>query len=1159
MNKILRVFLLLALVFSTLSILSNKISAQWSHGWCACYYDAGDYIPSPNWNSCYSTYSECSIFYHPEGNCFVAGSTMDGDICGGGSCTCIFTGCLGQNNGPCDSQTPCCSGLNCESGVCRAPCNPRETHCSSNEQCCSGKCGEYSGTCEDYSEQCYPGTPRPCGNCGTEACGSNYLWSGSCVGDNPSAGQDCNCGPCGCGGTIQCNSACSGGNPTPSNYGQACGNGGTIQCNWQCSNLCASNIGQSCGTCGRGTINCAGTCIGDFANCQGGEGGGWFPTGTSCGNCGGWARFCNQCDFEDAFRCFGQGSCSPGQQNPTPIACGSCGTITYSCQSNCQWNGGSCVGDRTLGPCGACGRGTSQCDGSCSGDYSNCGSAGWKDTPVVCGECGHRQDYCDGCNFNGGQQCVGNGGSQTQGCGKCGSQSRTCQSNGNYGGWSPCSGEGSCSPGQTRGCGNGGTETCTSGCQWSGTCVGSGPCASGQTRTCGNCGTETCINNQWSGTCNNQGVCSSGQSRGCGNCGTESCTSSCQWSGSCTGQGPCFPGQLSAEGCTSCKSKTCKTDCQWGSCSSSNQCTTGQTQCASDRWQTCPGCTWTNSGINTDGDSKDKECGDSLCDNAANVYDATKTGAETSCNDGLDNDCDGKTDCADTDCNGVGSCCTTPGQTQAQNCGNCGTQTKTCQSNNQWSNWGTCTGEGVCSSGQAQAQNCGNCGTQSRTCQSNCQWPITWGTCNNQGACSPGSTDSSGCTTCKTRTCQNNCNWGPCSGSSSCTIGQAQCTANDRFQTCPSCTWTNSGINTDGDSKDKECGDSLCDNAVNVYDTTKTSTESVAQCKDGLDNDCDGKTDCADSDCNGVSGCCTTIKRDCKIMSKDHFEEMFRKCYREHDQELCNKIASNIVAGNYYGCPPKDDDSICCQSESSCVWNGVCYPDGFKKDFNGDGIVERCVAHSPGQWVPEWEMDCTNGIDDDDDGLIDCADPDCNGNLNGTVKTQSGKAISLATINAKKDLTIVQSATTNQFGSYGININCGDYNIDASSPNYAPKTKPAYVPPRGDAYANFTLASGTSCESDCTYAADNIVHASCDGRNGCGFYDSISKAACDNSQPGWVRDYDATHYIICASGSPQDKVEIQASVSCSSGTIVKVTRIVVYNGKPVKLVVATCG
>jgi len=174
------------------------------------------------------------------------------------------------------------------------------------------------------------------------------------------------------------------------------------------------------------------------------------------------------------------------------------------------------------------------------------------------------------------------------------------------------------------------------------------------------------------------------------------------------------------------------------------------------------------------------------------------------------------------------------------------------------------------------------------------------------------------------------------------------------------------------------------------------------------------------------------------------------------------------------------------------------------------------------------------------------------------VLNQNGNGISLAEVIAKKDITPVQSTTTAQDGTYSMSINCGPYNLAASHSTYATQTKTIYVGPRTDTSVNFSLVTGTSCESDCTYASDNLVHASCDGKNGCGFYDSTSKSACDLSQPGWVREYDSSNYVVCPSGSPQLKVEIQASLSCASGTIIKVTRIVVYNGKPVKLVVAAC-
>jgi len=192
-------------------------------------------------------------------------------------------------------------------------------------------------------------------------------------------------------------------------------------------------------------------------------------------------------------------------------------------------------------------------------------------------------------------------------------------------------------------------------------------------------------------------------------------------------------------------------------------------------------------------------------------------------------------------------------------------------------------------------------------------------------------------------------------------------------------------------------------------------------------------------------------------------------------------------------------------------------------------------------------------------------DPDCAGSITGTVKSQDNQPISSADVTAKKDLTKVASATTDFNGAYTISsINCGTYTLIASHPDYASQIQSNIdVAPQQQATGNFSGGSsmvlGTSCRQDCTYAADTIVHASCSGKNGCTFYDAISKSACDNSQPGWIRDYNSSHYVACASGSPQPKIEIQASASCASGTLVKTVRIVVYNGKPVKMVVAVCG
>jgi hypothetical protein len=59
-------------------------------------------------------------------------------------------------------------------------------------------------------------------------------------------------------------------------------------------------------------------------------------------------------------------------------------------------------------------------------------------------------------------------------------------------------------------------------------------------------------------------------------------------------------------------------------------------------------------------------------------------------------------------------------------------------------------------------QGCGNCGTQSRTCDGTCNWPA-WGACEGQGVCTPGAQDTQPCGTTgmEYRQCLSTCGWGP--------------------------------------------------------------------------------------------------------------------------------------------------------------------------------------------------------------------------------------------------------------------------------------------------------------------------------------------------------------------------------------------------------------
>ena len=111
---------------------------------------------------------------------------------------------------------------------------------------------------------------------------------------------------------------------------------------------------------------------------------------------------------------------------------------------------------------------------------------------------------------------------------------------------------------------------------------------------------------------------------------------------------------------------------------------------------------------------------------------------------------------------------------------------------------------------------------------------------------------------------------------------------------------TRQGTNEDGDAKDLQCGDSLCDNAAGVYDSTKTSTET--NCADGLDNDCDGAVDCADSDCDG------SIQGTVKDSNNEPIQLAIVRVYRYRGSAIKSAITNNfgeyninsIKCGDYY-------------------------------------------------------------------------------------------------------------------------------------------------------------------------------------------------------------------------------------------------------------------
>lgn len=147
--------------------------------------------------------------------------------------------------------------------------------------------------------------------------------------------------------------------------------------------------------------------------------------------------------------------------------------------------------------------------------------------------------------------------------------------------------------------------------------------------------------------------------------------------------------------------------------------------------------------------------------------------------------------------------------------------------------------------------------------------------------------------------------------------------------------------------------------------TPDTSEVAGLTCTDGQDNDCDGTVDCDDSDCADdaacfVSGCGNGV-----------CESGESRCSCPVDCGAPPSSETNCTNGIDDDC----DGSIDC-ADSNCAANAACASDPC-----GNGVCEsgesRCSCPVDCGVPPSSESNCTNGIDDDCDGAVDCADSNC--------------------------------------------------------------------------------------------------------------------------------------------------------------------------------------
>ena len=499
-------------------------------------------------------------------------------------------------------------------------------------------------------------------------------------------------------------------------------------------------------------------------------------------------------------------------------------------------------------------------------------------------------------------------GAARQACGMCGTQARECK-DGTWTTWAACMPGGACTPGMSEACPTGGRRSCGGDCTW-GECMAQ-TCMGPSSRACGNCGTQTrtCQAGMWTEwtACNGQGACVPNATQACAGGGTQTCGGSCQW-GEC-GSGVCAG--PASESCGNCgtRTRTCdaasKKFSEWSACGAEGVCTPDTTRaCGIGGMQTCRG------------------------------------------------DCQWGEGCANQMCEGE----------SVRLCGNCGTQSRTCNTENgTWTEWGECTDQGECAPNAART--CGRSGVQ--ICGGNCMWdPICAGQ-----RCMGTAARSCGNCGIQLRLCNTFTgefpDWStvPCVNPGECPANSSRECGNGGKQFCGAdCRWQ-SGCGDQmcpGRAPRRDCGNcgtqsGLCDAATGKWSETQYGACMGEGCRPNDEKACGtagGKQVCLNS-CTWGSCLCPEKKppSTCAACQTQTFE-----C-NQNNGEWKPGVCTNVGA-----CLPTDSPKVCngglqACDPNTCQW-GECKPVMCKGEAPVVPCGTKCGRRqqtcnpSTGQWDP---------------------------------------------------------------------------------------------------------------------------------------------------------------------------------------------------------------
>jgi hypothetical protein len=370
-------------------------------------------------------------------------------------------------------------------------------------------------------------------------------------------------------------------------------------------------------------------------------------------------------------------------------------------------------------------------------------------------------------------------------------------------------------------------------------------------------------------------------------------------------------------------------------------------------------------------DCQDPACGGLRCDTSlpltcfGPLCTCTDGGTshESACSDGKDNDCDKLVDCADPDCanqpcNATGSRCS------GMSCSCSPTEAAETHCTDTIDN--DCDGLADCADPDCNNVPCGSmtgffCQLSSKTCH-----------CDGRGGASQATESSCGDSydnDCDGKTdCQDtDCNGASCGGNGK-TCSAMVCTCSGNGGTAQTTESTCNDQHDNDCNGQTDCADSACNGlgcgangkicAMNLCvcgGNGGPPQASETACDDMHDNDCDGLTDCADSDCNGQR--CGPFGRacaggTCQCSGNGGTPQGFTEttCDDMHDND-CDGLTD---------CADTD-----CAGQSCGKFGMICQ--GTNCVCSGNGGTPQTVETTT----------CADGFDNDCDGQIDCLDGSC--------------------------------------------------------------------------------------------------------------------------------------------------------------------------------------